>query len=741
MLKLIKHLKPFILPLLLAVGLLYGQAVTDLALPDYMSDIVNTGIQGNGIESTIPEVMTLEDLDHLKLVLSEADYQLVSDQYQVIPSDSPDAKTLVIDYPKLEGASFVRVKALTKEETPALELVMAKGLLTLTGIETTMTENAGKPIKLGEIELPAGTNLFDVMGQMPADKRVEFLKDANTRFETMGDKMTVQAGASAVKTKYMALGVDTDALQSQYILRIGGIMMLITLTGAVASIAVGFIASRVAAGLGKNLRKKIFDKVSNFSFKEFDTFSTASLITRSTNDVTQIQNLMVMMIRFLVYAPIIGFGGVLKAMEKSNSMSWIIALAVLVLLGLIAVIFSIALPKFKLIQKLVDRLNMVTRENLTGMMVIRAFNTQAFEEKRFEKANQDLTANNLYVNRVMVFMMPMMMLIMNGVTLLIVWVGAHQIAEANMQVGDMMAFMQYAMQIIMAFLMLSMMFIMIPRASVAAGRIAEVLEVVPTINDPASPKVLDPNGKGTVEFKDVCFKYVGAEQNVVKNITFTAHAGQTTAIIGATGSGKTTLVNLIPRFYDVTCGEILIDGVDIRDVKQADIRDLIGYVPQKASLFSGTIESNLKYGKDHATEAELLKAAEIAQAMEIIEEKEEGLKAAISQGGTNLSGGQKQRLSIGRALAKQPKIYIFDDSFSALDFKTDANLRKALKAETGHSTVLIIGQRVATIKNADQIIVMDEGQIVGIGTHDSLMKTCDVYQEIAYSQLSKEELA
>ncbi len=747
MIKLIKYLKPFILLLLLAVALLYAQAQTDLALPDYMSDIVNTGIQRGGIDTVYPAVIDEVQLSHVKLFMSQSDYDALMAQY--VPYDALIKETyldLIETYPKLEGTSWYALGATVnkelsvKAEADPLTLTTAKALLSVQGIYQMMEDAKGGPIKLGEQELPAGTDVFEMLKIMPEAARQEQSKAADERFEAMGDKLVVQAGATAVKAYYGRLEADTDAMQTRYILRLGAIMMGITLLGAIASIAVGFIGARVAAGLGRNLRTMLFEKVSSFSFLEFDKFSTASLITRSTNDVSQIQNLMVMMIRFLVYAPIIGFGGVVKALDKSSSMSWIIALAVIVLLGIIAVVFSIALPRFKLIQKLIDKLNMVTRENLTGMMVIRAFNTQAFEEDRFEKANRELTDNNLFVNRVMVFLMPMMMLIMNGTTLLIVWVGAKQIEASAMQVGDMMAFMQYAMQIIMAFLMLSMMFIMIPRASVAAGRIDEVLKVAPTITDRDNPIQLS-EVKGRIAFEDVCFIYPGAEEEVVKNISFTAEPGQTTAIIGATGSGKTTLVNLIPRFYDAVCGRVTLDGVDIKDLGQSALRASIGYVPQRNVLFSGTIESNLGFGQESPEHERLMEAAEIAQALEILEEKEDGLSGAVSQGGANFSGGQKQRLAIARALAKQPQILIFDDSFSALDFKTDSNLRKALKAKTGHSTVIMVGQRIASIQHADQILVMEGGRIVGRGTHKELMVSCEVYQEIAMSQLSKEELA
>jgi ATP-binding cassette subfamily B protein len=527
---------------------------------------------------------------------------------------------------------------------------------------------------------------------------------------------------------------------SAYILQKGVGMLGVALISAASTVIVGFLAARIAAGLSKNLRMDVFKKVQNLSNNEFDKFSTASLITRTTNDITQIQTLMVLMIRMIFYAPIMGIGGLIKALSENVSMSWIIALAIFCLLGLIGLMFTVAIPKFKIIQNLTDRLNLVTRENLTGMLVIRAFSTQKFEEKRFDKANSELTETNLFVNRTMVVMMPAMMLIMNIVTVLIVWVGAKQISAFKMEVGDMMAFMQYAMQIIMSFVMLAIMFIMIPRASVSAQRIAEVLETEPVIKDREELRAFHKDFKGTVEFRDVSFRYPGAEEDVLQHINFTAKPGQTTAFIGSTGSGKSTLINLIPRFYDVSEGQILVDGIDIRDVSRHDLRDKIGYVPQKGILFSGTVESNLYYADKNAEEETLKAAIDIAQAAEFINTKPEGYKTEISQGGTNVSGGQKQRLSIARALVKKAPIYIFDDSFSALDFKTDAALRQALKAETGNSTLLIVAQRISTIMQAEQIIVLDEGRVAGIGKHKELMENCEVYKEIALSQLSKEEL-
>jgi len=703
MTKLIKFLKPFTIAILVAIALLYVQAMAELALPDYMSNIVNNGIQNNGIDKAVPEVMLVKDLEGIKSVMSDEEKTLVESSYErVTPSsDAKYHKAISEKYSLVGDQEVYALKELSEDTLAELEIVISRSMITA----------------------------FSMMNGDPVD------------LSTTEDTLVVQMGSKAVSTYVEGLGANLESIQRTYILTTGGIMLLVSLVGAVASILVGLIAARVASGLGRNLRKSVFTKVGSFSNAEFDKFSTASLITRSTNDITQIQTLMVMMIRMLFYAPILGFGGVVRALEKSTSMSWIIALAVILLLGIIMVVFAIALPKFKAIQKLVDRLNLVVRENLTGMMVIRAFNTQAFEEERFNQANNDLTKTNLFVNRVMTFLMPVMMLIMNGVTLLIVWIGAHQVAESAMQVGDMMAFMQYAIQIIMAFLFLSMMFIMVPRASVSAQRIAEVLEINETILDPENPIAINKQGKGIVEYNNVSFKYPEAEEYMLKNVSFRAEAGKVTAIIGSTGSGKTTLVNLLPRFYDVTEGDITIDGISINSVKQNELRDLIGYAPQKASLFSGTIESNLKIGFENASIEQMEEAINIAQATEIINEKPEGYQAPIAQSGSNVSGGQKQRLSIARALIKRPKIYIFDDSFSALDYKTDAALRNQLKSKTNNATVILVAQRISTIKNADQILVMDEGKLVGCGTHQSLMQTCKTYQEIALSQLSMEELS
>ena len=740
MLKLVRYLKPFTVMIIAAIVLLFVQAMSDLSLPDYMSDIVNKGIQQGGIENAVPKALRQSTMNKLTIFMSDRDKAKVNKSYTFVDSSNVDYDKYVKDYPTLADEPIYILTETDKLEIDLLNPIIGKAILAVSGIEKAKTEAKDGQIELNGTKIPANVDLFALLAKQPIEKRTEFTQSMSEKFTALGDNMIIQAAIGPIKSEYQALGINTDKIQSDYIMSAGVLMLLISLLSAACTVLVGLLAARVAAGLSKNLRKDIFAKVESFSNTEFDKFSTASLITRTTNDITQIQMLVIIMIRMVVYAPIMGAGGVIKAIGKSSSMSWIITLAVVLLLGLILSVFVVAMPKFKMIQKLIDRLNLVTRENLTGMMVIRAFNTQEFEEKRFDKANTDLTNTNLFVNRVMVFMMPAMLLIMNGVTLLIVWVGAYQIANSAMQVGDMLAFMQYALQILFSFLMLSMMFIMIPRASVSAQRVAEVLDAKPTILDPKDPKNFD-KVEGIVEFINVSFRYPGAEEDALKNISFKAIPGQTTAFIGSTGSGKTTLINLIPRFYDASNGQVLIDEVDVRMVTQHDLREKIGYVPQKGSLFSGTIESNLRYADENATNEDINEAANIAQAMEFISERPEGIAAEISQGGANVSGGQKQRLSIARALVKKPEIYIFDDSFSALDFKTDSVLRKALKAQTEKSTVLIVAQRISTIMNAEQIIVLEDGKIVGIGTHSELMKSCEIYQEIALSQFSKEELA
>jgi ATP-binding cassette subfamily B protein len=654
-----------------------------------------------------------------------------------VEPDSPEAETFLDNYPVLNDVPIYVLQDVDQSLVDQLNSILGQALVVVSGIEDMIEDPSQVPV-LGEgfdvdlSRIPEGRDVFQALEMMPETQRSQISDGINEMFASLGESMVTQMAVGAVKAEYEALGMDSGAIQRNYILRTGGTMLLISLIGGASTIAVGFMASRTAAGAARDIRKAVFKKVESFSSVEFDTFSTASLITRSTNDVTQVQRVIFMFMRMVIYAPIIGIGGVIRAIDKSANMWWLIALAVVALLILIITVF---------LQALIDRLNMITRENLSGMMVIRAFNKQDDESIRFDGANRDLTDTSLYVARVMVTMMPVMMLLMNGLSLAIIWVGSHQVAQATIQVGDMIAFMQYAMQIVFAFLMMSMMFIFLPRAAVSGDRIADVLETEVVIKDSDTPQEFKKTFSGEIEFQDVSFRYPDAQDDVIQNISFIANPGETTAFIGSTGCGKSTVINLIPRFYDVTQGSIKLDGIDIRDVRQSDLRDKIGFVPQKGTLFSGTIESNLLYADKYASPQRLIEAADIAQASEFIFAQEEGLDAEISQGGSNVSGGQRQRLAIARALVKKPPIYIFDDSFSALDFKTDSTLRKELKQKTGASTVLIVTQRVATVKNADQIIVLDEGRVVGKGTHYELMKTCETYQEIASSQLSKEELA
>jgi ATP-binding cassette subfamily B protein len=741
MLKLIRYLKPYTVFIIVAVALLFVQAMAELTLPDYMSNIVNVGIQQGGIEVAIPEAISKETFDNVSLFMNGEDRQEVLSHYDLITRDSATYEENLKKYPALESKDIYILKPEEIKDQQTLNLIFGKALIAYSGVKNGITGSNGSFTPPEGFNIPEGANVFLLMRLMPEAQRLEMLNQIDSMVEVMGENIVNQSGALVVKEIYEELGMDTDKLQSTYVLHTGLVMVLVTLLSALCTIMVAFIASKIAAASARRMRRDVFEKVENFSNSEFARFSTASLITRTTNDITQIQLVIVLMIRMVFYAPIIGVGGVIRALEKSTSMSWVIALAVIIMLGLVGIVFAIALPKFKKIQKLIDRLNLVTREHLSGLMVVRAFNTQEFEEERFDSVNKELTRTDLFVHRVMVVMMPAIMFVMNGTMLLIVWVGAHQIEASTMQVGDMMAYIQYAMLIIFAFLMLTMMFIMIPRASVSGARVSKILEVDPQIKDPKNPRKFDNDFKGTVEFKNVCYRFPGAEKNILNDISFTALPGQTTAIIGSTGSGKSTLLNMIPRFYDVCGGQVLVDGIDIREVNQHELRDKIGYVPQKGVLFSGTIESNLRYANENASDEEIESAAEIAQALEFITAKEEGYNSPISQGGTNVSGGQKQRLSIARALLKQPKILLFDDSFSALDFKTDAALRKRLKKETGDSTMIIVGQRIATIRNADQILVLDEGNLVGIGKHHELMKSCQIYREIAQSQLSAAELA
>ncbi|WP_346885561.1 ABC transporter ATP-binding protein [Clostridium sp. UBA4395] len=751
MFKLIKYLKNSVVPIIIIIGLLIVQAVCDLSLPDYTSNIVNVGIQQGGVEKVTPEVIRKSQLEKLELFISEEDRIEIKSNYTLLDKDSlsdEEYNKYVKKYPSLEneGVYKLTTKKKDKETIEKLNGIFARPMLVVQGFESDSEESkAMKAAIIAEFPPNMGidenADILEVMSQLPQEQRDTMMKDIDKNFENLPNTMIDQAAISYVKNEYNNIGLNIDKMQTNYLLYTGGLMILIALLSMAATVTVGFIGARVAANLGKNLRSKVFSKVIGFSNAELDKFSTASLITRSTNDIQQIQMLMVMLLRVVFYAPILGIGGVIKVLNTETSMAWIIVVAVVAISAVVIVLFTVVMPRFKRVQKLVDRINLVTREILTGMMVIRAFSTERHEEKRFDKANNDLTKNNLFVNRTMALMMPTMMLIMNGITILIVWNGSHSIDAGTMQVGDMMAFIQYTMQIIMAFLMISMVSVMLPRATVSAGRIDEVLSTEYVVKDPVAPIKLEEDKKGFLKFNNVSFKYPNAEENVLSNITFTAMPGETTAFIGSTGSGKSTLINLVPRFYDVTEGEILLDGIDIRKVSQHDLREKIGYVPQRGVLFSGTIESNLKYSGKSITDEDMIKAAEIAQATDFIKGTKESYNTEISQGGTNVSGGQKQRLSIARAIAKKPEVYIFDDSFSALDFKTDAALRKALKKETLNSTVLIVAQRISTILHAEQIIVLEEGRIAGIGTHNELMKTCDVYKQIALSQLSKEELA
>ncbi|WP_353096420.1 ABC transporter transmembrane domain-containing protein [Tissierella praeacuta] len=736
MLKLFKEFKPFTISIIIIIGLLLFQASMELALPDYMSNIVNIGIQQNGIEDLVPKVIREGELEKIKIFLNEDERNLLDSSYKLINKEGlteKEYKGLLKEYPSLENETLYILDNSSKDEVERLSSFLSKSMVTVF-----MIEEGNIPFT----NIPEGEDPFILLENLPKEQLETIKYNINEQFKELPENMINQSAINYIKSEYESVGVNMRKLQSNYIVYIGGIMLSISFLIMIASISVGFIASKVSASLGRNLRDKVFKKVTAFSNGEFNDFSTASLITRSTNDIQQVQQFMVLLLRMVFYAPILGIGGVIRALRTNTSMAWIVAVGVMAILTLVIVLFSIAIPKFKILQKLVDKVNLVMRESLNGLMVIRAFNTQEFEEKKFDNANNDLTRTNLFVSRIMTVMMPAMMIILNGVTLLIIWVGAHEIDRSAIQVGDMMAFMQYTMQIIMSFLMLSMISIILPRASVSANRISEVLDKELTIKDPVNPKGIRKDGEGLLEFQNVSFKYPGAEEYVLKDISFTARPGETTAFIGSTGSGKSTIINLIPRFYDVTQGKILLDNVDIRDIKLHDLREKIGYVPQKGVLFTGSIESNLRYGKNSdIIQEDILKAIEIAQAKEFVDEKDKGILSEISQGGTNVSGGQKQRLSIARALAKKSKIFIFDDSFSALDFKTDARLRKAIGEEIKNSTILIVAQRINTIMNAEKIVVLDEGRIVGMGTHKELLKNCHVYKQIALSQLSEEELA
>ena len=733
------------------------QAYCDLSLPAYTSDIVNVGIQQGGIKDEVPRQIATEEMEKLLLFVSEDDQQTVMDAYTedntsykkeayvLKDSVAEEENTMenlkdILQIPMMMTSGIESGSDTTKQMEDKLKEQMSQGMAQSMpqGADQTMPE--GMPQGESQAVSLDDMSMFDLLKMLPAEQRATMVEKIEEQMSEMPDTILDQASVSFCRSAYKDLGMDMDQTQIHYLLKTGGQMAALALLGMVARIMVAFLASRVGASAGRDLRSGVFHKVVGFSNNEFNHFSTASLITRSTNDIQQIQMLIVMLLRMVLYAPILAIGGVLQVMKTNVSMSWIIGLAVIIIAFVVLLLFLVVMPKFKVLQNLVDKLNLVTREILTGLPVIRAFSTEKHEEERFDDANRTLTKTNLFVNRAMTFMMPVMMLVMNGVSVLIVWTGAHGISDGQMQVGDMMAFIQYTMQIIMGFLMLCMISIMLPRAAVAADRVEEVLKSETMIHDPKQEKHFPEDGKGVLTFDHVSFRYPGADEDVLEDITFTAKPGETTAIIGSTGSGKSTLVNLIPRFYDVTSGDITLDGVDIREVKQHELREKLGYVPQKGVLFSGDIASNIMFGNSHGSDDEMIEAAEIAQATEFIDTKPEKYKSPISQGGSNVSGGQKQRLSIARAIAKHPQVFIFDDSFSALDYKTDVTLRRALAEKTSGSTVLIVAQRISTILHAEQIIVLDEGKVAGKGTHAELLKNCPVYREIAESQLSRKEL-
>ena len=720
MIKLMKYLKKSAGYVILIIALLFLQAYCDLSLPDYTSKIVNVGIQQSGIEDSVPEKIRQTSMDSLQLFMDDDDKETVDSFYEE------------------DGDNLVLKDDITSDERDELNSIFGKPMMIVSSLSSGSEEVTAM---LSQMGLPEGTDPMQAIAMMPKEALDAMTAQISEKIDSMQDSIITQGGVSYVKSEYQAMGEDVDAIQMHYI-KVSGVKMLgMALITMLCAISVVFLSSRVAAALGHDLRNAVYRKVITFSSREYHKFSTASLITRCTNDIQQVQQVMAMLFRIVLYAPILGIGGVIRVLNTDSSMTWILGLAVGLILVVIIVLFQVAMPKFTALQTLVDKLNLVTREILTGIPVIRAFSREKHEEERFEEANERLTKTNLFVNRCMTFMMPTMMFIMNGVSVLIIYSGSYAVDNGTMQVGNVMAFIQYAMQIIMSFLMITAMSIMLPRANVAALRINDVLKTKVSVTDPESPVQPAENVKGTVEFDHVSFAYPEAGENVLTDISFKAEKGETIAIIGSTGSGKSTLVNLIPRFYDVTEGRVLVDGIDVRDMTQKDVRSRLGYVPQKGVLFSGTIDSNIRYGKTDISETEVKEAAEVAQAIEFIETKPEKYTSPIAQGGTNVSGGQKQRLSIARAIAKKPEIFIFDDSFSALDFKTDSTLRKALKAHTKDATTIIVAQRISTILNADKIIVLDDGHMAGIGSHKELMKNCEVYRQIAMSQLSEEELA
>ncbi len=736
MFKIKRYLKPYIALLLGAVMLLFGQAMLELTLPNYMSDIVNVGLQQGGITYSAPKAIDAQSMQMIQMFMSEEDKAAAQGAYTQL--EAGDLAELQKTYPNLQAGDYALLGESSEQVESAFSRASYAMVLTIKQMANQQGSDSSSSAKETSIDPQVMEQLMMALSQPAMQEQIQ---SAITEAAVTPETMISQTGPVLVKSFYRALGADTDAIQTNYILMDGLKMLGLTVLMTGCAIAAGFCLARLGAGVGRDLRRDVFSKVTNFNSSEMDQFSTASLITRSTNDITQIQNFLSMGFRMMCFAPIMGLGGLIMGVSKSISLAWIMALALIVMLGLISTLFSIALPRFKKMQSLVDRLNLVSREELSGIMVIRAFANQDFVQKRFDGANRDLTSNTLFVNRAMATMMPVMTFVMNGISLLIVWFGGKQIEQSTLQVGDMMAFIQYAMHVIMSFLFISIMFIMVPRASVSAERINEILTTENKVADPKQLKHFAKRPSGLVEFKDVSFRYDGADADVLEHITFTAQPGQTTAFIGSTGSGKSTLINLIPRFYDVTHGSVTVDGIDVRQLSQQELRDQIGYVPQKGQLFSGTVASNLRYANAQASDQLLEQSAQVAQADEFIRTLEKGYDTEISQGGTNVSGGQRQRLSIARALVKKPPIYIFDDTFSALDFKTDAKLRKALKGYTENATVFIVAQRVSTIMQADQIVVLDEGKIVGIGKHEDLLKNCKTYREIAESQLSKEELA
>ena len=720
MIKLMKYLKKSAGYVVLIIALLFLQAYCDLSLPDYTSRIVNVGIQQNGIEDSVPDKIRKTSMESLKLFMDEKDQEIVDSYYEE------------------DGENLVLKKNISSSDRDKLGPILAEPMMVLTSVSSGSDEMQAAFAKMG---VPEGADPLEVLAQMPQEARKSITDKFEEKIKDMPESIVTQAGVAYVKTEYEAIGEDVDAMQMHYI-KVAGVRMLgMALVTMLCAICVVFLSARVAAALGHDLRNAVYRKVITFSSREYHKFSTASLITRCTNDIQQVQQVMAMLFRIVLYAPILGLGGVIRVLNTDASMTWILGVAVVLILVVIFVLFQVAMPKFTVLQTLVDKLNLVTREILTGIPVIRAFSREKHEEERFEEANARLTKTNLFVNRCMTFMMPTMMLVMNGVSVLIIYSGAYAVDGGTMQVGNVMAFIQYSMQIIMSFLMITAMSIMLPRANVAALRINEVLTTEVSIKDPSEPVKPYDHVKGTVEFEHVSFAYPEAGENVLTDISFKAEKGETVAVIGSTGSGKSTLVNLIPRFYDVTEGSVKVDGIDVRDMTQKEVRSKLGYVPQKGILFSGTIDSNIRYGKTDISADEVKEAAEVAQATEFIDTKPQGYESPIAQGGTNVSGGQKQRLSIARAIAKKPEIFIFDDSFSALDFKTDSTLRKALKKHTKDATTIIVAQRISTILNADKIIVLDDGHMAGIGSHKELMKNCEVYRQIAMSQLSEEELA